>query len=371
MRRRHLVLVLTILLAGLAGAQRVPTLAAAKQQQIEQAVARFMAKNGVPGLSVAVVEGGAFEWANGYGTADLENSVPARAGTVYRLASISKPITATAAMQLVEQGKLELDAPIQKYCPAFPPHGAVITTRQLLAHMSGIRHYRGGDDDAEWLSTRHYRSIKDALALFANDPLLATPGTEFHYSTHGYTVVGCVIEGAAGESYIEYVRRHIFTPAGMAHSDADDLERIIPDRAPGYRRDKAGALLNSTPLDSSYKLPGGGLVSTAEDMARFEAALLGDHMVARRARDAMWSAPLDAHGANSGYGLGWEIADEDGLRTVGHGGAQPRVTTAILLQPEKAAGVVILCNLEDVNVRALADELLRILLGAPRSGETK
>ena len=118
-------------------------------------------------------------------------------------------------------------------------------------------------------------------------------------------------------------------------------------------------------------MAGGGLVSTAEDMARFEAAMLGDRMVARRTRDAMWSAQVDAQGKSTGYGLGWETDDSDGLRTVGHGGAQPRVSTAILMQPQKGVGAVVLCNLEDVDARALVNDLLRILLETPRTGGEK
>src|SRR5215471_19480100 len=169
-----------------------------KLNQIRYAVNRFMANNDIPGASVAIVEDGEYEWAGGFGMADVENFSPATAQTLYRLGSISKPITATAAMQLWERGKLDLDAPAQKYCPEFPQKESPITTRQLLGHLGGIRHYSSdGKGDVPEDSARHFSGVKESLQLFAGDPLVAKPGTKFNYSTYGYTVIGCVLEGAA------------------------------------------------------------------------------------------------------------------------------------------------------------------------------
>src|SRR6202162_4272583 len=116
-------------------------LAPEKRTQIDAAISKFMASTHVPGLSVAVVENGEYEWAQGFGFADLENNAPASEHTLFRLGSISKPLTATAALQLWERGKLDLDAPVQKYCPAFPQKPWPISTRQVLGHLGGIRHY--------------------------------------------------------------------------------------------------------------------------------------------------------------------------------------------------------------------------------------
>src|SRR5438876_8552691 len=174
-----------------------------KHAQVESAIAKFMSANSVPGVSAAIVENGQYEWSQGYGMADLENFVPATARTMYRLASLSKPLTATAAMQLWERGKLNLDAPVQNYCPTFPQKEWPITTRQVLGHLGGIRHYRtDSQDDPEVGNTKHFADgIAAGLKFFANDPLVAKPGTKFSYSTQGFTLVGCAIEGASGEKY--------------------------------------------------------------------------------------------------------------------------------------------------------------------------
>src|SRR6266852_5582504 len=139
----------SFLLGAVAFAQG-STLTAEKRTQIEYTVNKFMAASGVPGVSVAIVENGEYEWSSGFGMADVENSVPATSHTLYRLASISKPLTATAAMLLWQHGQLDLDAPVQKYCPAFPLKDSPTTTRQLLAHLAGIRHYkRDSQEDPE------------------------------------------------------------------------------------------------------------------------------------------------------------------------------------------------------------------------------
>jgi CubicO group peptidase (beta-lactamase class C family) len=134
-----------------------PELSPAQQKQIESSISKFMASSRAPGISVAVVEDGELVWSSGFGFADLENHVAATSATLYRLGSISKPITATGAMQLWERKKLDLDAPIQKYCPAFPRKEWPITTRELLGHLGGIRHYKSGSqDDPEAGNTHHF-----------------------------------------------------------------------------------------------------------------------------------------------------------------------------------------------------------------------
>ncbi len=192
-----------------------------KRQEMEAAIAKFMGANHIPGISVALVENGAEDWSAGFGKADLENSVPATAQTLFRLASISKSITGTAAMLLWQQGKLDLDAPVQKYCPAFPQKDAPITTREVLGHLAGIRAYKSWtQDDVEYGNTRHFAdTVQSGLDFFKNDPLISKPGTEFHYTTEGFTLAGCVIEGASGEKYVEYVRSHVLLTRGDdAHS---------------------------------------------------------------------------------------------------------------------------------------------------------
>ncbi len=331
--------------------------------EINKKVTEFMAKSGTPGISVAIVKDGVFVWATGYGLADLENTVPATNETMYRLASVSKPITATGAMWLVEHGKLDLDAPVQKYCPVFPKKPWPITSRQVLGHLAGIRHYK--EDDPALSSTRHYSSMEEALKTFADDDLVTEPGKKFNYSTFGYTLLGCVMEGASGQKFIDFMQQAVFVPAGMTHTRRDDGLAIITHRAQGYQKDEKGNILNSDLVDTSYKIPGGGIIANAEDLARLEVALLNDTLLKRETRQQMWTAQKASDGSMNGYALGWGTGTDLGFVAVGHGGNQQRVTTAIMMQPETKAGVVVLCNMEFVPASGLAGDLLKIIVGAP------
>jgi CubicO group peptidase (beta-lactamase class C family) len=346
-------------------------LAPEKRTQIEDSVSKFMATSGAPGVSVAVVLSGEHVWSEGFGLADLENNVPVTPQTLFRLASVSKSMTATAAMHLWEQGRLDLEAPIQKYCPAFPKKEWPISTRQLLGHLGGIRHYRSDSAaDVEVNNTRHFDDpIAGGIQFFANDPLVEKPGTKFHYSTQGFTLIGCAIEGASAEKYIAYMRENVFQPANMMHTQWDDRFVLIPHRTRFYSKSKAGAVENAEFLDASYKIPGGGWLSSADDMANFEVAILADRLVKRTTRDAMWtpqqpSTPQVGEEGHNRYALGWGTGNSAGVPDVGHGGGQQGTSTAIMLAPEQRIGVVVLANMDGVDASGLAASLLKILVSA-------
>ena len=350
------------ILSSLADAQQ--RLPAEKRTQIEAAVSKFMSTTHVPGLSVAVVENAELEWASGFGFADLENHVPATEFTLYRLASISKSLSATGAMKLVEKGNLELDDPVQKYCPVFPQKSGAITTRLVMGHLAGIRHYKSdSQNDPEVGNTKHFDDpIQAGLDFFKKDPLLSEPGKQFHYSTQGYTLVGCVMQGASGAKYTEYMRQNVFIPAGMEHTLVDDRFAIIPYRTRFYHKTESGTVENADFLDSSYKIPGGGWLSSAEDMARFEVAMLSDKLLKPETRSLMWTPLKPSDGQPNGYALGWGTLTEDGVRYVGHDGGQQGTSTNFFIAPEKRAGVVVLANMEDVPVNELSKQILRIVL---------
>jgi serine beta-lactamase-like protein LACTB len=350
------------ILSSLADAQQ--RLPAEKRTQIEAAVSKFMSTTHVPGLSVAVVENAELEWASGFGFADLENHVPATEFTLYRLASISKSLSATGAMKLVEKGNLELDDPVQKYCPVFPQKSGAITTRLVMGHLAGIRHYKSdSQNDPEVGNTKHFDDpIQAGLDFFKNDPLLSEPGKQFHYSTQGYTLVGCVMQGASGAKYTEYMRQNVFIPAGMEHTLVDDRFAIIPYRTRFYHKTESGTVENADFLDSSYKIPGGGWLSSAEDMARFETAMLSDKLLKPETRSLMWTPLKPSDGQPNGYALGWGTLSEDGIRYVGHDGGQQGTSTNFYIAPEQRAGVVVLANMDDVPVNDLSKQILNFVL---------
>jgi serine beta-lactamase-like protein LACTB len=334
-----------------------------KREKIQAAANEFLKTSATPGVAVAVVLDGKTVWAQGFGKADLENPAPATPETLFRLASVSKALTATAILQLVERGKLDIDAEVQTYCPAFPKKEWPITSRQLLGHLGGIRHYNpDGKGDVPDDSAKHFATMEESLTLFANDPLVPQPGTAFHYSTYGYTLLGCVLEGAAHEKFLDYMRTNIFGPAGMAVTQADDNAAIIPHRSRWYHREEKGPVRNAGVLDSSYKIPGGGFISSAEDMARYEEAMLADKLLKRSTRDLLWTAQKTTDGKFTEYGMGWGVSQKFGLNLYGHTGGQQGTSTSIVLAPEKRAGIVILANMDGVDAHGLALQILQIAL---------
>lgn len=333
-------------------------LAPAKAEAIEALISAAMTRLGIPGLSAAVVTERRLRWSAAYGTADLENFVPAKTETVYRLASVTKPITATAVLQLVESGKVDLDAPIQRYVPAFPPKQWPVTVRHLLSHQSGIRNWT----DEEFHNTRHFDTLAESLAVFKDDPLLFEPGTRTQYTSLGYNLMGAVVEGVSGKPFLEYLRERVFVPAGMPSARGDDVRAIIPNRAAGYQMTPAGELRNSPMSDTSNRTAGGGLVATAEDVARFAIAFQRATLLKPSTVQAAYGRQRTNDRKMTGYGLGWIIGQAGTRREVYHTGGQPRVSTVLYMVPREGLAVVLLCNLEGVSEPLL--ELARQIAGA-------
>ena len=196
-----------------------------------------MLQYGVPGAVVAVAANGRVVWSEGMGLADVENNVPCSEDTVMRIASISKSLTAVAVAKAWQQGKLDLDAPIQKYVATFPEKSVggvpvTITLRQLLSHMAGIRHY-GGDKEflnTEYYIKEHYNTVNDSLKIFCNDELLSTPGTGFHYTTHGWTLISAALEAAMGRPFLQVMREEVLCPLHMTSTTEELHSPLLLNR---------------------------------------------------------------------------------------------------------------------------------------------
>ncbi|XP_056273008.1 serine beta-lactamase-like protein LACTB, mitochondrial isoform X2 [Pseudoliparis swirei] len=298
-------------------------------------VERIKTEVGAPGLVVGVSVDGAEVWSEGLGYADLENRVPCSPETVMRIASISKPLTSAAAARLCEEGKLELDVPVQKYVPDFPQkqfngQDVTITLRMVLSHLSGIRHYEkdakkvkeskekakrlfkpGKKEDEksssenkdtpateqntkgkeatqekkkefeheEYYLKDNFESVTQALDLFKDDPLIFKPGTTFLYSTHAFTLLGAAVERAAGQRFLD-VMMNMFHELGMLHTVPDENDPIVYHRSRFYHINKSGRVVNCPYVDHSYKWAGGGFLSTVGDLLLFGHALLYSYQVA-------------------------------------------------------------------------------------------
>jgi CubicO group peptidase (beta-lactamase class C family) len=300
-----------------------------------------------PGMSVAVVVDGRIAWARGFGLADVENEVEARPDTVYRIASISKPISATAILQLVEKGKLSLDDPVTKHVPSFPDRGLGITLRHLLTHTSGIRHYKAGEMDLK----EHFDSVEAALEIFKEDPLLFTPGTKYSYSSYAYNLLAAVVESASGLTFEAYLKEKVWGPAGMTATKLEHQGEIVPHRSRQYVVAGEG-VANAPFADLSVKWAGGGTISTVEDLARFAIALDQGVLLKPETLETMYEPMTLTDGTRTDYGLGWDSqVDEKGRRWIAHGGGATGGSTYILRLPEKRFAVTIAANVQDAGDR--------------------
>ncbi len=347
-------------------------LSAKQARDIRTLVSNFMASEHAPGATFAIGLSGKIVWTEGFGFADVENHVRATPDTAYRTASIGKSMTATVAMELAEQGKLDLDAPIQKYCPRFPEKPWPITARELVSHTSGIR---APNETSELYNTKHYDHVSDAIELFAADPLTMQPGADFQYTTWGYVTLGCVLEGATGEEYRALMKRMIFDPAGMTSTRDDDPHAIIPDRARGYIVE-GGVLKNSGWTDMSAKMAAGGWVITASDLVRFMNAWMDGKFVSPKTQTLMLTPyVLPRHGGTvDGFGMGWFLDDYHGMRVGFHGGGTPQVSGIVFFVPEKHVAIAGIFNLQDIDGGkriTLAEAIADVVLGQTKPNQSK
>lgn len=356
-------LVAVILVATGAAAQDSKTLAILKET-VEKEFPLLRA----PGLSVAVSVSNQVYWSTGFGFADVEHKRPANRATIYRYASISKPITATAVMQLVERDKVSLDATIQKFTPRFPekPEGP-ITVRHLLTHTSGIRHYRG----LEFLSKRRYQSVEAALGIFKDDPLEFKPGARYQYSSHAYNILAAVVEKASAKSFRAYLKEEIFRPAGMTSTDLEFLEEPLTNRCRQYVQ-AGGHFIPAPTVDLSCKWAGGGMAGTAEDLVRFCIALDQDKLLQPKTRSQMYQPAVLSNGSRTGYGLGWMLRrDQQGRFWTAHSGGATGGTTYLFHNSQRQVAVALLANSQGViGLDALALRLAERLL-APDAPPTR
>jgi serine beta-lactamase-like protein LACTB len=318
-----------------------------------QLVSDWQRENHITGASAAVAIDGRVVWSEGFGWADLELGVRATPQTRYRIGSVSKMFAAVALMRLVEQGRVDLDAPVQQYVLDFPRKAWPITARQLATHVSGIRHYRDADfaPDAPVGRNVHFLTDRDALTVFEDDPLEFQPGTRSLYSTYGYSLLAAVLGAAAQMPYQQVIHELIAAPLGLRSVGADHAYHLVPDRSRFYvYRADVGRTINAGFTDNSYKWAGGGYVASAEDLVRFSSALTAPGLLSAASLEVLFRPHVLADGtpATSGgapVGIGWRVdVDDKGRRRFHHGGSLTGGGAILLTLRNERVSVAIVSN---------------------------
>lgn len=299
--------------------------------------------NGVPGMGAAVWQEGQIVWEGSSGLRDVERRLPVTRETLFRLASVSKIFTVAAVGQLAEQGRMDLDAPMQRQLPWLGSHWAPITPRQLAAHVSGLPHYQAVDADR---GSRHYATGRDAVAIFAERDLLRPPGTAYSYSSWGYTLLGALVEEKTGRAFTDYVAKKV-APGLAIRADATDSGDADASRAYGFDQRR---VVDVPRHDFSYTWGGGGLSGTASAVASFGGRMIDGRVVRPEIFDAMLVPVKLADGKAAGeddyeVGFGWRIGgDADGAPFVHHNGVALGARSTLGLWRGERTAVSVLSN---------------------------
>lgn len=366
--RRHAAAFAALLLGALsrpAGAQLAANVSTASDDggisrlafTLDSIARRAMHDQSIPGLSVAIVQDGRTVLERGWGTADRGRQ-QATANTPYQIASVSKQFTAAAILRLAERGQLSLDDDVTRYVDGLPARYRTISLRQLLNHTAGVPNF-----------TEFFREFRQVLTpaqlvdSLAARPLLFTPGTGFHYSNSGYYLLGLVIERVTGQSYDGYLREQFWAPLGMSDTEycGDSRNRPVPA---GYVRTRRGEPVQTTPWDPSVLYAAGSLCSTAADLAKWEVALGGGHVLSEESYREM-TTPGAAPDASMrmAYGFGMMVDTTDAGPYLHHDGAVAGFRSQVAWYPDERLAVVVLMNQGFAAPEPIERDFTRAVLG--------
>jgi len=328
----------------------------ATQQKINSAkkvAENFLKSEQIPGMSISVSQKGKMIWSEGFGYADVTSKKKVNPSkTQFRVASISKTLTALAMAKLVDENKLDFDTSLYTYVPDFPKKKFDFTVRQIGGHIAGIRHYKG----LEFLLNKKM-SIVEGLDIFKNDSLIFEPGTNYKYSTYGWNLLSVVVQNAAGEDYNEYMKKVVFSPLKMKNTSLGYSDRGMPNRTLFYVKEN-GEIKIGTTVSNEFKAAGGGFVATSEDLILFGNEIINPKTVSKSAIAELVKSQQTTTGKNTNYGIGIGVRKvKNSTLRYSHSGGGMGATTFIMMYPEKDMVISILTNLSGVNIRKIVSEL--------------
>lgn len=327
-------------------------------ESLDRFIEEQMAKRQIPGLALAIARKGAVIAARGYGVADVQNGSPVTPETRFELASVTKPFTAAGIMLLVQEGRIDLDAPIRAYVPEVPESWAAITVRHLLNHTSGFPYAGALQSPPINITNRMW------FEAVLDDPLDFDPGTQFQYSDRNYRLLGIITERVSGMSWREFMPSRVFTPLGMRDTYVVDRWRIHKNEARNYTL-RDGELVNDRRVYQGETPSHAGMFSNVLDLAKWDAALHSDGFLGEASRKAMWSHARLTGGVNYPYGLGWALDVRAGRQVQWHGGV---TGTVIVRFPQDELAVIVLTNFSRAGAHELAMEIAEMVIPELRSG---
>jgi CubicO group peptidase (beta-lactamase class C family) len=319
-------------------------------------------KSNESGATAIVSRKGQIIYKKAFGMANMELNVPMQTENVFRIGSISKQFTAVAILQLMEQGKLNLQDEITKFIPDYPTHGHKITIEHLLTHTSGIQSYTGMKEFEAVL--RLDKKPEDFIGFFKNQPMEFAPGTKWNYNNSGYFLLGYIIEKISGKTYPEYVEENLFKPLGMTNSYYGSDSKIIKNRASAYSKNENG-FVNADPLSMTLPYAAGSLQSTVEDLYKWNQAIHAYKLVKKETLDKAFTPYVLSDGKKTDYGYGWSIGNVQGSLSIEHGGGIPGFLTMGIYLPKEDVFVAVFSNCDCNSPDAVTSKLAALAIGKP------
>lgn len=377
MKRIFLVAIFGIFIAVSTHAQSTEAIANRKMsdaeiaQNLEAYIEKRVAADKFSG-AVLVAKDGVLIFKKAYGLASRAYNIPNRTDTKFNLGSMNKMFTAVAVAQLAEQGKLSFNDTIGKHLPDYPNKIVAdkVTIHHLLTHTSGLSDYF--NSKFEDSSRAKFKTVQDYLPLFVNDSLKFEPGAKWQYSNAGFMVLGAIIEKVSGQNYFDYVREHIYKPAGMTNTDAYEMDGDTPNLATGYTNRVPKGMPTPTQRKNNIFLhvfkgsPAGGGYSTVEDLLRFATALLGHKLLNAKSTDVILTGKTNTpRGENEKYAYGFFEEIVNGQRQVGHGGAFSGINAELRMYPGNGYTVAVMSNYDPPAATLVANRVGKLVVGIP------
>jgi len=308
--------------------------------------------------SILVARDGEVLLSKGYNYANWELKSPNSAQTKYRISSITKPITATMIMMLAEGGLLNLDDKLCDHLSGCPNEWQEITIQDLLAHTSGVPEYTTLLGAAA--ESREPHNVRALIDLFQDESLEFPAGETYQYSNSNYILLGAVVEQVSGQRYGEFLEKAILNPLDIEESGMDYADRILKDRAAGYRIE-GRALINAPYLDMSNAYATAGMYSTVGDLYAFDQALYNELLISQESQEIMYTPQFAADGSGGSYGLGWQLGEAYGHRRVGHSGGINGFRVFMGRYLDDRVTIIVLSNIETEDVGNIVEDLEQII----------
>jgi len=316
---------------------------------------KFLRQHRIPGMSISVSQKGELIWSEGFGYAHRKPKIKIEPNkTLFRIASISKSITALVLAKLVDKKTINLNESVYNYLPNYPKKTYDFTVKELGGHLTGIRHYKGN----EFLLNKKM-TITEGIDLFKNDALLFEPSTQFSYNTFGYVLLSEIMQKASKINFNDLVKKTVFTPLGMKNTMLEYSEIIHKNKTSFYKKKR----VLSTPVANEYKVAGGGFLSTSEDLIKFGLEIISPKTVSKEALSQIITSQKLKSGKKTGYGIGFSVEwTKNKTRKYYHTGGGVGASTVLLIYPKEEIVISVLTNKSGVKMDTFSKTLEAIFV---------